>query len=313
MEVRHASPSANPSEPLVSILTPSYNQGRFIQNTVESVLGQDYPHVEHIISDGGSTDQTLTILAAYGSAVQSVSEPDRGQADALNKAFYRARGSIIGWLNSDDFYLWDGVLSQIVYIFEQHPAADVVYGHAVWVDDENRVVKIWPRPTFSASRLSRFDYISQPATFFRRTAIDPPLVDSDLHYVLDYDLWLRLLRAKRTFLHAPIYVAAMRSHADAKSTRARVAAWDEAARFGRARRTTVAATIGRLAADLGVMGWLRLRSLADFRPSALYASRWTVQLTFPPPHERPLYQFGLRGQRGTTFLLPRFLLHLGRR
>jgi glycosyltransferase involved in cell wall biosynthesis len=292
---------------LVSILTPSYNQGRFIRDTLESVLRQDYPRVEHIVADGGSTDETLSILTEYRDTIRYTSQPDSGQADALNRAFSHARGSIIGWLNSDDFYLWDGAVGCAVALFEKLPDVDVVYGDAVWVDEENRLVKIYPRPSFSAPRLCRFDYLSQPATFFRSSIVEPPLVSRRLEYALDYQLWLGLLHANRRFVHCPVYLAAMRYHPSAKSVRTRSAAWDEDATLERTRGTSGMRAATALA-DLALMAWMKARGLADFRPGPLHAPRWTVPLSLPSRRHRLFYQLGIRGSRGTALLLPRFLL-----
>jgi hypothetical protein len=293
--------------PLVSILTPSYNQGRYIGDTIESVLAQDYPYVEHIVVDGGSDDETPEVLGRYNGRISYTCEPDRGQADALNKAFGRAQGSIIGWLNSDDFYVWDGVVTKVVEAFELGGSAlDVVYGHSIWVDDRNRVVKLHPRPDFSASRLERFDYLSQPATFFRSGSVGAPLVDVDSRYTLDYRLWLRLLHDGKTFHRLAEYLAAMRYHGSAKSVRARDDAWDEDFDL---RSEVIAARRGlaQSIVDLGVMAGMKVRGLADYRSNSLHASRWCIPLTLPATMARPLYQAGVLGSPGSAFLLPRYL------
>jgi glycosyltransferase involved in cell wall biosynthesis len=294
--------------PRVAVLTPSYNQGRFIRDTLESVRRQSYANIEHIVVDGGSTDDTLRILEEYDGRVNVLSEPDRGQGDALNKAFALARGSIIGWLNADDFYLWDGVVATVVAAFEgASPRPDVLFGHAVWVDDANRVVKVSPRPPFSAARLRRFDYISQPATFFRSNGLEPPLVDPSLHHALDYHLWLRLLDESRRFARCDHYLAVMRYHEEAKTFRKRGTGWAEEtevrARVGAERRRP-----SEVAQDLVTMATMKASGLGAFRRSALHEARWTVPLALPPPALRPLYQAGLLGPKGTTLLLPRYFL-----
>lgn len=294
--------------PQVSVLTPSYNQGRFIRDTLDSVRRQDYPNIEHIVVDGGSTDETLRILDEYAGAVTVLSEPDHGQGDALNKAFALANGSIIGWLNADDFYLWDGVVSSVVSAFEgSSPRPDVVYGHAVSVDDTNRVIKVHPRPRFSARRLRRFDYIAQPATFFRADGVEPPLVDPLLHHALDYRLWLRLLDNSRRFARCDDYLAAMRYHENAKTVRARGAGWVEDAEV-RAHAGPKPRRRRDIARDLLAMATLKALGLGAFRGSALHASQWVVRMKLPPPQLRPLYQLGLLGARGTMLLLPRYFL-----
>ena len=117
------------SGPLVTVVTPSYNQGHYIRATIESVLSQDYPNLEYIIMDGGSTDATASVVKDYASRLTFISERDRGQSHAINKGFQRARGTIVSWLNSDDIYL-PGAIGKAVEAFERNPAAGAVYGEA---------------------------------------------------------------------------------------------------------------------------------------------------------------------------------------
>ena len=139
------------SPPLVSVLTPSLNQGRYIRDTIESVLGQSYPALEHVVADGGSTDETASVLAEYNGRIRVISGRDAGAADALNKAFAASRGEIVGWLNSDDFYLSQTAVEEAVELLTTSPGKpDVVFGHAVFVDASNRVVKVWLRPRLPA-------------------------------------------------------------------------------------------------------------------------------------------------------------------
>src|SRR5687767_8454812 len=121
--------------PLVSIITPSFNQGAFIAETIESVLGQDYPHLEYIIIDGGSNDNTLEVIRRYDDPrLTWISGPDRGMTHALNKGFRRSNGQIMGWLNSDDVFLGKSVVSETVAYLQAHPEADLVYGDAIYTD-----------------------------------------------------------------------------------------------------------------------------------------------------------------------------------
>src|SRR3954467_14632031 len=106
--------------PLVSIVTPSFNQGRFLGRTIDSVLGQDYPHVEYLVVDGGSTDESLAVLRGYGDRVRWLSEPDRGQSDAINKGLAQSRGDIVAYLNSDDV-LWPGAIRTVVDHLQRRP------------------------------------------------------------------------------------------------------------------------------------------------------------------------------------------------
>lgn len=291
--------------PLVSILTPSFQQGRYLADTLASVAAQDYPEIEHVVVDGGSTDETLDVLQNAGPRVRWTSEPDDGQGEALNKAFERCRGSIIGWLNSDDFYVQRHAVATAVAALEK-TSADVVYGGSLWVDEENRVLKLHPRPRFSAKRLRRLDFISQPATFFRRDGLQSPLVDPDAHYSLDYGLWLRLLVEGRQFVRVGAYLAAMRYHLAAKSVRARSEQWEEDAAI----RSTAGSSrnAASAVADLAVMGAMKARGLADFLSGAPRSTEWCVPLRLPPLALRPLYQIGVLGSRGSALLLPRYLL-----
>src|SRR5450432_4663135 len=121
------------SGPLVTVVTPSYNQGHFIRATIESVLSQDYPQVEYIIMDGGSTDQTASVVRDYASRLTFISEKDRGQSHAINKGFQMAKGSILAWLNSDDFYL-PGSIGTAVDSLQGNAAAGAVYGEGYLID-----------------------------------------------------------------------------------------------------------------------------------------------------------------------------------
>jgi glycosyltransferase involved in cell wall biosynthesis len=182
------------NHPLVSIITPSFNQGAFIAEAIESVLAQDYPNIEYLIVDGGSRDSTLDVLRRYQQRVRWLSEPDGGQADAINKGLALTRGDIVAWLNSDDVYA-PGAVSRAVEAILAHPAAALVYGQAEVIDRSGAV--IGPHPYIEPFDLQRLihhlDFIVQPATFFRRA----PLMavgglDAGLHYCLDYDLWIKL-------------------------------------------------------------------------------------------------------------------------
>lgn len=189
-----SSPPRLRDEPLVTIVTPSFNQGRFIADAVDSVLRQDYPHIEYLVVDGGSDDDTLDVLARYGDRIDWVSEPDRGQADAINKGFRRARGDILAWLNADDVYA-PGAIARVVEAFRADARVGLVYGNGSILDADGDVLggfeEIEP---FSLWRLVHgLDYILQPAAFFRRdAALEVGLLDEGLEFGLDWDLWIRL-------------------------------------------------------------------------------------------------------------------------
>jgi len=183
--------------PLISIITPSLNQGRFIRRTIESILSQDYPRLEYLVMDGGSTDETLDILRSYGDRITWRSGPDGGQADAVNSGFRLAKGEILGWLNSDDTYQ-PGAVTAAVEHLTAHPETAVVYGNAYFIDEHNVVFGAHPTEDFDLNRLAETTLICQPAAFIRRSAIEAVgMLDTTLHYCMDYDLFIRLGRRFR--------------------------------------------------------------------------------------------------------------------
>lgn len=206
-------------QPIVSIVTPSYNQGEFIRATIESVLAQDYPHIDYIVMDGGSTDQTASIAAEYASRLLWISERDRGQAHAINKGFERAKGEIVAWLNSDDILL-PGAVSRAVKAFNNAPpGVGAIYGEGYLMDREGRFTRAFPATEpFNLWRLTYLsDYVLQQSTFFRRAAVEEVgWLDEDLHYALDWDLLIKL--GKRFGLQCvPEYFGALREYPEAKS------------------------------------------------------------------------------------------------
>jgi glycosyltransferase involved in cell wall biosynthesis len=210
-------------QPIVTIVTPSYNQGEFIRATIESVLAQDYPQLEYIVMDGGSTDQTAAITAEYASRLTWISERDRGQAHAINKGFQRAKGDIAAWLNSDDILL-PGAVSRAVKAFNDAPPGvgsgiGAIYGEGYLMDREGRFTRTFPATEpFNLWKLTHLsDYVLQQSTFFRRAAVEEVgWLDEELHYTLDWDLLIKL--GKRFGLHyVPEYFGALREYPEAKS------------------------------------------------------------------------------------------------
>jgi len=206
----------NPSDwlPLVSIITPSYNQAPFIEETILSVINQDYPFVEHVIVDGGSTDGSVEIIQAYARRyphrIRWVSEPDQGQADAINKGFRMSSGEIVAWLNSDDIYLFRSTLDEVVEAFSRMPEADVIYGDAVLISADGRLLKVMCWPAFKYDWLLRGCRLTQPAVFLRRRVVEAEKLDVSLSIVFDYEFWLRLGKKYR-FVHMPRLWAADRN------------------------------------------------------------------------------------------------------
>ena len=204
--------------PTIAIVTPSFNQGRTLAATVESVLQQDYPRVEYAVVDGGSTDETKHILARFGSNLSyCVSEPDRGQAHAIEKGFERLDGEIMAYLNSDDM-LMPGVLSFVAGYFAAHPEVDVVYGHRVIVDELGNEVGRWILPRHDENAIRRFDYVPQETVFWRRSIYEAVGgVNTGLHFAVDWDLLLRFIAAGARFSRVPYFLACFRIHPGQKT------------------------------------------------------------------------------------------------
>ena len=207
----------------ISVVTPSFNQGPYLEATLRSLLAQNYPDLELLVIDGGSTDQSVEIIRRYASSLSYwESERDRGQSHALNKGFAHVHGDIWSWLNSDDL-LEEGVLHRVAQTFAQDPEAGVVYGDCVYVgEDGETVIEKFPGEPYSRLRHLAHRFIAQPSCFFR-TAIVPPAVREDLHYCMDYDLWLSLSARGVKFHYVPEVFSRYRLHEQSKSVNALVA------------------------------------------------------------------------------------------
>jgi hypothetical protein len=205
------------SQPLVSIITPSYNQAAYLEATIRSVLGQDYAPLEYLIVDGASQDGSLQIIQRYASRLAWwVSEPDHGQADAINKGFKHARGEIVAWLNSDDLYL-PGAVRSAVESLQANPQAGMVYGEAVTIDPTGRPLNWLAFGDWGLRELMNFRVICQPAVFMRRALLEKAgYLDASFHYMLDHHLWLRMARLA-PIQHVPQLWAADRHHPAAKN------------------------------------------------------------------------------------------------
>jgi glycosyltransferase involved in cell wall biosynthesis len=206
-----------------AIVTPSLNQGRFIERTIRSVLDQAYAPLEYIVCDGGSRDATLPLLEPYRGALTIVSEPDSGQAAAVNKGIQRTSGEIIAWLNSDDVYR-PGSLQTVARVFADEPEVDVIYGDADLLDENDVVLRPYYTEPWNADRLPNRCFLCQPAVFFRRSVIERfGLLDERLQYCLDYEYWLRLAAGGARFEYLAKQLAGSRLHAEAKTVRQRLA------------------------------------------------------------------------------------------
>jgi glycosyltransferase involved in cell wall biosynthesis len=204
-----------------SIVTPSFNQGRFIARTIQSVQQQADIDWEHVVFDGGSTDNTVSVLQSFPS-VRWTSEKDRGQAHAVNKGISATDGEIIGWLNSDDIY-YEGALALVQTYFSEHPEIDVVYGMADHIDEGDTAFEEYQTTPFDLEALKTRCFICQPALFFRRSVIARHgALDERLQYCMDYELWLRWALQGVRFAYLPKKLAGSRLYETNKTLGARV-------------------------------------------------------------------------------------------
>jgi glycosyltransferase involved in cell wall biosynthesis len=215
--------------PLVTIVTPSYNQARFLEATLRSVLEQDYPNIEYLVVDGASTDGSVEIIRRYaGRLAWWVSEKDSGQPEAINKGLMRARGEFVGWLNSDDVYL-PGAISAAVKVFQSHPQAGLIYGDALAIDTDGRPFNLMRARQYTLADLMAFNIICQPAAFMRRSVLQAVgYLNSDYKLLLDNLLWMCMAQ-KTPIVYTPQTWAAARYHDQAKN-RTRGAAYGQEAK-----------------------------------------------------------------------------------
>lgn len=216
------------NQSLVSIITPSYNQRQYLEETIESVLNQTYPSLEYIIVDGGSTDGSLDLIEDYSNQIDLfISEPDQGQTDAINKGFRHAQGDYLAWINSDDTYQPKAV-EEAVHYLEAHPRAGMVYGDAMIIDENGHpLAKFNAQPTNYERLLRGSVNIPQPAAFWRSNLwVQVGPLDPAFYFAMDYDLWVRL--AEVSELHyLPRHWANFRLHSGAKTIAADDRCWPE--------------------------------------------------------------------------------------
>jgi glycosyltransferase involved in cell wall biosynthesis len=203
--------------PLVSIITPSYNQVQYLEQTIQSVLDQDYPRVEYFVIDGASTDGSVEIIRKYEHQLAGwISEHDKGQADAINKGFRFASGELVAWLNSDDLYL-PGTIRKMVSVFQQLPQVGLIYGDVLSIDENGEVFNIMRYANWGLEDLMTFHILGQAGVFMRRDALEKAgYLDTRFQFMLDHQLWLCI--AQVTPMHyLPEVVAAARFHSMAKN------------------------------------------------------------------------------------------------
>ncbi len=205
--------------PLVSIVTPSYNQARFLPDTIDSVLNQTYPNIEYIVIDGGSTDGSVELLENYADRIDYwVSEPDKGQTDAINKGFAQANGEILAWLNSDDTYQPEAV-ADAVRLMQQYPEYGLVYGEANFIDQHGNEIGRFPAAQTSYDQLRRgYVHVPQQSSFWRADLMKQVgALDDSLYFAMDYDLWLRLAEISRIKYFPGRVWANFRLHGESKT------------------------------------------------------------------------------------------------
>jgi len=205
--------------PRVSIVTPSLNQARYLPLALDSVRDQRYEPLEHIVVDGGSTDGSADMIAQRSSSLTWwVSEPDGGQASALNKGFKHATGEILAYLNADDCLL-PGCLRSVVSYFAANPEVDVLYGNRILIDENDRIIGSWILPPHTRAAFAWFDFVPQESMFWRASAWHRvgSQFDDSFHYALDWELLSRFARSGGRFAHSPRFLAGFRVHPKQKT------------------------------------------------------------------------------------------------
>jgi len=204
-------PSAGQPVPDVSVVTPSYGYAHYLRDAIDSVAAQRGITVEHVIQDGGSTDGTVELLQDLGNTVDWSSEPDEGQSDALNRGIARARGRWIAWLNADEFYLPDGLAALVRE--GDRSGADVVYGDTLFSDGDGRLTRLLPQHRFSPFVLRSYGcFISTVSSIVRTSALGADPIDVQMRRMMDWDLYLRLLREGAGFRYVEAPIGVFRAH-----------------------------------------------------------------------------------------------------
>ncbi len=207
--------------PSISVVTPTFNQANFIERTIRSVMDQAYPRLSYAVYDGKSTDGTMGVVGPLSEEYRFAwkSEPDKGQADAINKAFDLVDGEIMAWLNSDDL-LMQRTLLYVGSYFEQHPDVDVIYGHRILINENDQEIGRWVTPPYREEALTYFDYVPQETLFWRRRIWDKigGNLNVDFHFALDWDLLQRFRNAGAKIVRVPRFLGCFRVHAEQKTS-----------------------------------------------------------------------------------------------
>jgi glycosyltransferase involved in cell wall biosynthesis len=206
--------------PTISLVTPSFQQGEFLERTIVSVLDQHYPRLEYVVQDGGSADGTCKVLDRYRARLhRCVSAPDKGQAQAINLGLAGSSGEIMAWLNSDDLLL-PGALGYAAGYFARHPEIDCIYGHRVLIDEHDRDVGRWVLPPHDSAVLKWADFVPQETLFWRRRIWERAggALDPSFQFAMDWDLLVRFVEAGARFARVPRFLGAFRVHARQKTT-----------------------------------------------------------------------------------------------
>lgn len=287
-----------------SVVTPSYNQAEYIEDTLRSVRNQTYRGVEHLVFDGGSEDGTVDVLRRFEEetaddphyTLEWVSEPDGGQSHAINKGFERASGDVVGWLNSDDVYFYRDTVERMVEAFEARPDVDVLYGDHVEIGREGEIRRVRRALDWDYDRLRRSYSIPQPATFFRDYVVADRGLDTDLDFSMDLEYWL-YLGQRYTFEHVPRLVAGNRMYPENKRTAGDDAHAQESERVRRAYDGPERVPPARRLGDVAEILWTRLAAtprMLAFEGDEPFAFDASV----PPRAERLATQLDLRAFAG---------------
>lgn len=233
LPVSYAREAAPENPPAIAIVTPSYNQGRYLRATIDSVLSQNYPRLHYRVEDGGSTDDTLAILKSSGSPLDWRSERDAGQADAINRGFREISGDIMGYLNSDDILL-PGTLAYVARAFAENPAVDFVYGHRIYIDENGMETGRWVTTPHDARAAKWANIVPQETMFWRKRVWDRTgPFDESLRFALDWDFILRAQAAGFKFRRLPRFLGCFRVHERQKTAAMPGVHAEEAARLKR--------------------------------------------------------------------------------